>query len=144
MGFREKSNVAMLVLTGGVYAWYFASSADVLFSRSMDPEVALDLTNSKMLMTVGAIIIASIIAHIAIAISAPSEADEAADERDRMIDMRGDKRGGFVLALFTLLAMGSAMTAQPFHLIANIALAGLVASELAKGVSKFIDYRRGV
>jgi hypothetical protein len=144
MGFREKSNIAMLVLTGGVYAWYFASTANVLLGGGVSPEEALELTNTKMLLTVGAVIIASIVAHIALAIAAPSEAEEAADERDRLVEMRGDQRGGFVLALFALAAMASAMTAQPYYLIANLVLAGLVASELVKGVSKLIGYRRGV
>ncbi|BDW98740.1 hypothetical protein [Maricaulis maris] len=144
MGFQEKSNIAMLVLTGGVYAWYFISSAGVLFGGSVSPEEALALTNLKMLVTVGAIIIASIIAHIAIAIAAPSDANEDADERDKLVEMRGDQRGGLVLALFALAAMASAMMAQPYHLIANLVLAGLVAGELVKGVSKLIDYRQGV
>jgi len=144
MGFHEKSNIAMLVLTGGVYTWYFASTANVLLDGSVLPEEALALTNAKMLVTVGAVIIASIVAHIALAIAAPSEAGEAADERDRLVEMRGDQRGGLVLALFAFAAMASAMTAQPHYLIANLVLAGFVASELVKGVTKLIGYRRGV
>jgi len=144
MSFHEKSNIAMLVLTGGVYAWYFGSSADVLFGGAESPELALVVTNAKMLVTVAAIIIASIIAHIAIAIAAPSEANENADERDKLVEMRGDQRGGFVMAVFALMGMGAAMIAQPYYLIANLILAGLVASELVKGVSKLIDYRKGV
>ncbi|WP_323762057.1 hypothetical protein [Maricaulis sp.] len=144
MSFQEKSNIAMLVVTGGTYAWYFASSADVLLGGRDSPVEALALTNMKMLLTVGIIIVASIVAHIAIAIAAPSEANEDADERDKLVEMRGDQRGGFVLAVFALGAMASAMTAQPYYLIANLILAGLVASELVKGVSKLVDYRRGV
>ena len=87
---------------------------------------------------------ASIVVHIAIAIAAPSEADDTSDERDKLIEMRGDQRGGFVLALFALLAMGSAMTAQPYYLVANLILGGLVAGEIVKAVSKLVDYRRGV
>ena len=144
MSFYEKSNIAMLVVTGGTYAWYFASSADALFGGSVTAEVALAMTNLKMLVTVGIIIAASIAAHIAIAIAAPSEANGDADERDKLVEMRGGQRGGFVLAVFALAAMASAMTAQPYYLIANLILGGLVASELVKGVSKLVDYRRGV
>lgn len=144
MSFHEKSNIAMLLLTGGVYTWYFASSAGVLLGGAASPERALVVTNAKMLVTVGAIIIASIIAHIAIAIAAPSEANENADERDKLVEMRGDQRGGYVMAVFALMGMGAAMIAQPYYLIANLILAGLVASELVKGVSKLVDYRRGV
>ena len=143
MSFQEKSNAAMLVITAAVYGWYFVTSAGSVFG-GLPPDAALAATNMKMLLTVLIIVAVSIVAHILIAIMAPSEANEAADERDKLIEMRGDQRGGFVLALFALLAMGLAMLGKPPYLFANTILAGLVAGELVKGVSKLIDYRRGV
>ncbi|MEA1943084.1 MAG: hypothetical protein U9P68_12645 [Pseudomonadota bacterium] len=144
MSFQEKSNAAMLVITAAVYGWYFVTSAGSVFGGGLPPEAALAATNVKMLLTVLIIVAVSIVAHILIAIMAPSQANEAADERDKLIEMRGDQRGGFVLALFALLAMGLAMLGKPPYLFANTILAGLVAGELVKGVSKLIDYRRGV
>ena len=124
MSFHEKSNLAMLVIMIGVYGWYFTTSIiDVM--GGMSPEAALAVTNIKMIVTVLGVVAASIVVHIAIAIAAPSEADDTSDERDKLIEMRGDQRGGFVLALFALLAMGSAMTAQPYYLVANLILGGL-------------------
>jgi hypothetical protein len=143
MSFHEKSNLAMLVILVGVYGWYFATSI-IFVMGGMPPEAALAVTNIKMIVTVLAVIAASILVHIVIAIAAPSEADDTSDERDKLIEMRGDQRGGFVLGLFALLAMGFAMTAQPYYLVANLILAGLVASEIIKAISKLIDYRRGV
>ena len=144
MSFQEKSNAAMLVITAAVYGWYFVTSVGSVFGGDLPPDAALAVTNVKMLLTVVIIVAVSIVAHILIAIMAPSEANEAADERDKLIEMRGDQRGGFVLALFALLAMGLAMLGKPPVLFANAILAGLVAGELVKGVSKLIDYRRGV
>lgn len=143
MGFHEKSNLAMLAIMLLVYGWYFVSSIGSIFG-GLPPEAALAVTNVKMIATVLIVIAASIAAHIAIAIAAPSQADDTADERDKLIEMRGDQRGGFALALFALLAMGAAMTAQPYYLVANLILAGLVVSEVVKGISKLIDYRGAV
>ena len=144
MSFHEKSNAAMLVILLAVYGWYFGTSAEYLFGDTLEPEAVLALTNVKMLVTVGIIIVTSIVAHVAIAVAAPSEADDTADERDKLIGMRGDYRGGLVLGLFAVTAMGSAMLAQPHFVTANLILAGLVASELVKVLSSLIDYRRGI
>ncbi|WP_300544485.1 hypothetical protein [Maricaulis sp.] len=144
MSFHEKSNLAMLAILIGVYGWYFGTAAGSILGGGLAPEAALAVTNVKMLLTVVIIVVVSIVAHILIAIMAPSEANEAADERDKLIEMRGDQRGGFVLGVFALLAMGIAMLGQPAYLIANTILAGLVAGEVVKAVSKLIDYRRGV
>lgn len=143
MSFHEKSNLAMLAIMLVVYGWYFVSSIGSIFG-GLPPETALAVTNVKMIATVLIVIAASIAAHIAIAIAAPSQADDTADERDKLIEMRGDQRGGFALALFALLAMGAAMTAQPYYLVANLILAGLVVSEVVKGISKLVDYRGAV
>ena len=78
-----------------------------------------------------------------IAILSPKEAD-AADERDRLIELRGDQRGGFLMTVALFSTMGLAMTGASVFWIAHGALAGLVVSELVKAVSKLIDYRRGV
>jgi hypothetical protein len=144
MSFHEKSNIAMLAILIAVYGWYFGTAASAILGGGLPPEAALAVTNLKMLLTVLAVVAISIVAHIAIAIAAPSQADDTMDERDKLIEMRGDQRGGFVLGLFALLAMGIAMLAHPAYLIANTILAGLVAGEVVKAVSKLIDYRRGV
>ena len=144
MSFHEKSNAAMLVITAGVYGWYFINVASQVIGADIPPEAALAATNATMILTVVIIVLASIVAHIAIAIAKPSEADDTRDERDKLIEMRGDQRGGLVLSIFALGAMALAMIGKPTFLIANAILAGLVMGEIVKGVSKLIDYRRGV
>lgn len=144
MSFHEKSNIAMLLIMLGVYGVYFGGAVLGILTADVPPEQALAASNATMVVTVGAVIILSIIAHIAIAILKPSEADDSRDERDKLIEMRGDQRGGFVLALGAFGALVLAMFGFPVWLIANAILAGLVAGEVVKAVSKLIDYRRGV
>jgi hypothetical protein len=58
----------------------------------------------------------------AIALANPREAD-ASDERDRLIAPRGERVGGYVLAVGVF--------------------AGLVLAELVEGATKIVLYRRG-
>ena len=141
MSFHEKSNIAMLLIMLGVYGVYFGGAALNILSADVPPEQALAATNATMLVTV---VVLSIVAHIAIAILKPSEADDSRDERDKLIEMRGDQRGGVVQSVLILGALLLAMLGQPVWLVANAILAGLVAGEIVKGVSKMIGYRRGV
>lgn len=144
MSFHEKSNIAMLLIMLGVYGVYFGGAALNILSADVPPEQALAATNATMLVTVVAVVVLSIVAHIAIAILKPSEADDSRDERDKLIEMRGDQRGGVVQSVLILGALLLAMLGQPVWLVANAILAGLVAGEIVKGVSKMIGYRRGV
>lgn len=144
MSFNEKSNIAMLATLILVYGWYFGTAAMSILGGGLPPETALAVTDVKMILTVAAVIAIAIVSHIAIAIAAPSEADDTMDERDRLIEMRGDQRGAYVLGVFAFMALVVTMVNLPAYLIANTILAGLVASELVKGVSRMIDYRRGV
>ena len=144
MSFHEKSNAAMLLIMLGVYGIYFGGAVLGILTADVPPEQALAATNATMLVTVLAVVALSIVAHIAIAILKPSEADDSRDERDKLIEMRGDQRGGVVQSVISLGALALAMLGQPIWLVANAILAGLVVGEIIKSVSKLIDYRRGV
>ena len=144
MSFHEKSNIAMLLIMLGVYGVYFGGAVLGILTADVPPEEALAATNATMIVTVGVVIVLAIIAHIAIAILKPSEADDSRDERDKLIEMRGDQRGGVVQSVISLGALTLAMLGLPVWMIANAILAGLVAGEIVKAVSKLIDYRRGV
>lgn len=142
MSFLERINLAVLAALVGVYGWYFSTVGGELIG-GFEPGAALSSTNDKMFLAVGSFIILMIISSIVTAIFMGRESEEQ-DERDKTIDMRGDQRGGFALAVFALLGMGLAMADYPNVLVANAILAGLVVSEMVKSVSKLIDYRRGV
>ncbi|MEE2525432.1 hypothetical protein V0U79_03565 [Hyphobacterium sp. HN65] len=138
MSFQEKSTWVLLAAMLAVYGWYASATFGGL-AESGVPETA---DNMRLIGTVGLMIVISIVAHIAIAIVTRSE-DES-DERDRLIDLRGDQRGGFIMALGLLGTLTLALTGGSLFWIAHAALGGLVAGELVKSISKLIDCRRGV
>jgi hypothetical protein len=139
MNFREKSTWVLLAVTIIVYGWYFATTLGGALGAGV-PEV---LDNVRLFGAIITLVMLTIIAHIVIAILSPSEADQS-DERDRLIELRGDQRGGFLMAVALFSTMGLAMAGASVFWIAHAALAGLVVSEIVKAVSKLIDYRRGV
>jgi len=139
MSFREKSTWVLLAVTIIVYGWYFATTLGGALGSGTPPVV----DNVRLFGAVVVMVILSVVAHIVIAILPPKEAD-AADERDRLIELRGDQRGGFVMTVALFSTLGLALAGASVFWIAHGALAGLVISELVKAVTKLIDYRRGV
>lgn len=145
MSFHEKSNALMLGAVVLVYGVYFALvlGQPLMTGAQINTETGLFMSNGLMLASVLALVVIAIAGHVLIAVLAPKDADKR-DERDRLIEMRGDQRGGFVMAFGAVCAMGLAMLAAPHFWIVNAILAGLVAGEIVKAISKIIDYRRGV
>ncbi|QNL19383.1 hypothetical protein HXX25_08685 [Hyphobacterium sp. CCMP332] len=145
MSFQEKSNALMLGAIVLVYGGYFALvlGSPVMTDGELNTEIGLLMSNGLILVTVGALVTIAIFGHIVIALLNHKEAGSE-DERDKLIEMRGDQRGGFVMGVFAVCAMGLAMIATPHFWIVNTILGGLVAAEIVKAVSKLIDYRRGV
>jgi len=139
MSFREKSTWVLLAVTIIVYGWYFATTLGGALGSGTPPVV----DNVRLFGAVVVMVILSVVAHIVIAILPPKEAD-AADERDRLIELRGDQRGGSVMTVALFSTLGLALAGASVFWIAHAALAGLVVSELVKAVTKLIDYRRGV
>lgn len=139
MSFREKSTWVLLAVTLLVYGWYFATTLGSGLGAGV-PEV---LDNVRLFGAIVTLVVLTIVAHIIIAILSPKDADTA-DERDKLIELRGDQRGGFIMAVALFGTMGLAMAGASVFWIAHAALAGLVTSEIVKAVSKLVDYRRGV
>lgn len=87
-------------------------------------------------------VVIAIVGNIALAGSNIAEAD-AIDERDRIIELKGERVGGWVLAAGALGALALAMTDQATFWIAQTILAGLVLGEIASSTSQLVMYRRG-
>ncbi len=139
MSFQEKSNLAMTVIFVLVYGYYFAS----VIPTALSGDTSLDAVKPLLLAAVVFLVIGGIVGHILIASLAPNEPDTA-DERDRFIEMRADARTSYVLGTGALLALGLALAEQSLFWVVHAILAGLVLSEISKGVLRAIDYRRGV
>jgi hypothetical protein len=139
MSFQEKSNLAMTVIFALVYGAYFAT----VLPPALAGEASLDAVKGLLFGAVVFLVVGGVVTHMLIAIASPKEAD-AFDERDKLIEMRADARTGYVVCAGALIAMGLALLEADVFWIAHLLLASVVLGELAKGVWRAIDYRRGV
>ncbi len=130
MSFHAKFAGAFLVILAVLSALYFIP----LFSAILTTPVSeIDYQASMVAMIVG-IVVATITAVVVISVRSAQRREpvDEEDERDRLIDMRGDQVGGFVLAVGAVLGIGLALIKADYFWIAN----GLLALALAAGIAR--------
>ena len=138
MSFEEKGTWAYTIVVLVVSGVYFAS----VLSQVGDTPVNEIAYVRPMITAIIATIVATIVGYIAVAISAPSEADKK-DQRDKDINRYGQSVGYSVLGLLNLLPLGLAMAEfEPFWIANAIFLVGVVAGTITS-IVKIIAYRRG-
>jgi len=154
--FKEKSILISLFAVAALYGGYFydlVSSGVHLGAASQSLSVMLE----SMVGIVIALVMVHIIFHIVISLD---DVEEAEDERDKAVARRASVFGFNVLFVAVLLVTGrivilgawsetddpSAMpSAVPgAYEIANLLLAGLVASEIVYYGAQLFFYRRGL
>ncbi len=133
MTFKETSAwlvLAALILIFGGYAWSLYEAGS--FGAG---------TTRMMFFSIVTFVVVLIVAHIAVAIVAPKSANEAADERDRRIDLKAEEAGSFILHCAVLYALGAALI-EGNYLLANILFLGLALSGIVKALCQVFLYRR--
>ena len=139
MSYREKSTAVILVGYLAVYSWYFARVVDAARSGPIT-EIAYQ---GVLIVMVGVLVGATVVAQVLIAILAPSEAEQV-DERDRMIGLRGDRIASWVVTIGALTGLVLAMIEADSFWIAHALLAGLVLGEILKSIAMLVNYRRSL
>lgn len=153
--FKEKSILISLLAVGAVYGSYFI---DVMLAGGL---TGADQSMGHMLENMVGIVIALVVIHIIfhIVISL-DDVEEAEDERDKAVARRASVFGFNVLFVAVLLVIGrililgawaesddpnaSPAPAPGLYEIANLLLAGLVASEIVYYAAQLYFYRRGL
>lgn len=137
MTFQERSALAMTGILVLVFGWYFALVIGEI-AKLPAREIAYQ---GLMVPVVILLVILAALAHAVIAIAAPSQAGSQ-DERDRLIGLRGQRIGGYVLATGTVAGLGLAMVQADTFWIAQVLLGALVIAEITEGATKLVLYRR--
>ncbi len=138
MAFREKTAWISVLLTLAIYGRYF--SALVSASGRGDGAEFLGLLIESAILFVVVFVVLSIV----VSALAPREADAPADEREKLIGLKEDRVGFYVLTLGAVMGMGAAFLGQSSFWIANVLFLSLVAAELAKDATRILLYRVGM
>ena len=139
MSFREKSiliTMASLLVAAGAYT----AVVIPLAQRLPISEIPY-----QPLLIVAVVILTIVIAagHVVAAILQPRAAMAGPDERERVVEWRGQAAGGYVLAVAAFIVLCLAIVEAPWFWIANV-LAGMwVLAEIFAGIWKAALLRRG-
>jgi hypothetical protein len=139
MSFEEKNTwiYGLSAVVGGlIYAAIVGSQI------ATTPVDEIDYVIPMIAVIVGAVVV-SIVAIIVVSIAAPSEADKR-DERDRLINARGDQVGFYVMSILALVPLGLAFAEAEHFWIANSLYAAFVITAAVSSLVKIVSYRRGL
>ena len=138
MSFEEKNTwiYGLTAVLGGLaYAVIVGSQIPTT------PVAEIDYVVPMIAAIAGAIIL-SIVAIIIVSVAAPTEADKR-DERDRLVNARGDQVGFYVMSILALVPLGLAFAEAEHFWIANSLYASFVITAIVSSLVKIAAYRRG-
>jgi hypothetical protein len=149
MSFEEKVTWVGGAVTLVVVGWYVRFVIGAMGRLAVE-EIAYQ---RPLLAAVGAMIVLTILGTIAMAIAAAIAAEitgegsvddiDRKDERDAVIDARGDRVAYFVSSVLMVGVLAMAMVEMPHFWIANAMFAAFVAASLTGSTVKLAAYRRG-
>ena len=153
MAFREKMLWASLVVTLGIWGWYFARFARAMKAGIFDQAAA----TGDFAMTVVLIVIVQIVAAIVVAIVTGRSTDALADDREKGIALAAYKPAYLTLTMGVVMLMLSgpvllriANEWQPAPpaglapiLLGNGLLFVLVLGEVVHSIAQLIRFRMG-
>ncbi len=139
MSFREKSIlitiVALLVTALGYVALLIPVARGKAVGDIPYQPLMIGMVVILILLTAGG--------HIVAAIAQPKDAQAKHDEREKLIEWRGQTAGGYVLATAAFVVLTLAWAEVPWFWIANV-LAGMwVLAEVFAGIWKLVLFRGG-
>jgi hypothetical protein len=134
---QEKRAWIMLVVSAAAYAAYAAT----VLSRAGGHPLPQVSYAAALLWTVGAAILASIVAETALGVVNP-RASRLKDARDRQIGQLGDHIGSSFVVIGAVAAMLMAMAGWDRFWIANVIYLCFFLSAILGSVTKVIAYRK--
>lgn len=140
LSFREKSAWAMAVIL--IAAGYFYLSKVVRISQSLG-ETAPPLIGLVIAYVV-LIVIASIVLMSFLAVTSGKEADQPADEREKIIAAKAGNWSGYVLAIPALGALWHYSVHMDGNMLFHAVFLSLMLSQISEYVFQIVLYRRGV
>jgi hypothetical protein len=142
MSFREKSawiTLTTLVLMTLLWALHFPWRQPF----TLAPEPNSNVFHALVLATISFVVI-EIVAHVIVAIRAPREASAPADERERLIGLKGTRLGAYVYAILSLSSLFLIHLGANEIGLAYYVLFSFVIGEVVNYTARIVYYRRGV
>lgn len=138
MTFQEKSQwvtlLGLLVAFGG----YFRSTWQTLLPSPIAPDIVPDQAGLFLAATILLVVIL-VVGHIVIAIF---DHHTDTDERDRLIELKGERYGSFVLACGVFVSLCTAVYTEGNAIMAHVLLGSWVLAGVVESLTQILMYRR--
>ena len=150
LSFQEKSILGSLIITIGLFGFYFIEVFQAVTAENSSAMVSLPFV---LVGVVIAVVAVEVVYHVLIALVSKPE-DE--DERDKLIEAKATRISYFVLAVGCLMAVGHSMISVFFEdsvttrvvanpiLTANLVILAFILAEVVGFAMQLYYYRRGV
>ena len=135
LSFQEKSLWLVMTSLVAVFAIYFWLALKT---------AAVDVGAAQAGLFIGAVVllvIAQIVGHLLIVMV---DRRDDTDERDRLIALKGERVGGYVLATGVFCALCTALVVPGNFAVAHVLLASWVIAQCVEIAAQLWYYRRGV
>lgn len=133
LSFQEKSLWLMFVSLIGVFGFYFATVLP------MDAVDVLPQQITLFAVAVVMLVMTQIIGHVLIVLI---DRRTRTDERDRLIELKGSRNSGYVLATGVFFALCAALLTHGNFIFTHVLLAFWVLAQLMQIGSQLFLYRR--
>ena len=134
LSFHEKSLWIMFVSLIAGFGFYFLTVLPGEGPNVMPHQVAV------FAVAVVALVVMQLLGHIVIAVV---DRRTGTDERDRLIELKGTRNAGYVLATGVFLALCAALVTQGNFIFTHLLLAFWFLAQLVEIGSQLVLHRRG-
>lgn len=147
MSYQERNNIVSLFSMLIIAIFYTVRLFDMTEAQRSDAAQLLNLWVLFLVVTIISQIISHILTHILFTIISVVRTNEEeplfADERDKLIELKGVRNSYYAFSIIVLIAMISvAMNKPPVVLFVILMYAGVMA-QIVGDVSRIYLYRRG-
>lgn len=135
LSFQEKSLWLMFVTLVAAFGFYFITVLPSGAVNVMPHQVVL------FVLAVVMLVIVQVAGHIVIAVV---DRRTETDERDRLIELKGTRNAGYVLATGVFLSLCTALLTEGNFVFTHVLLGSWVLAQLVEIGSQLFLHRRGV
>lgn len=150
MSFQEKNVTVSLVNFSLILGFYLIRVFQMIQSGSFNSTNVFRLWGIIIVLAVAVTILATILTHIVSAIiqairtKEEPDIEDFADERDKLIDLRGTKITYFVSSIGGFLSMLTFVLGQPPLVMFSLLIFFGVVAQIIGDISRLYLYRRGL
>jgi hypothetical protein len=135
LSFQEKTLWLMLISLVAVFGFYFAHAL---------PDAGRDVMPQQVALFIAAIVLLVVMQVAGLIVIAIIDRRPGADERSRLIGLKGTRNGAYVLATGVFGALCAGLLTEGNFIFTHVLLGSWVLAQLVETGSQLWLYRRGV